>query len=42
MSEKVPTIVDNTDETVLQVLSRILPQTAYLDIATGYFKNRFK
>ncbi|MFN4217927.1 MAG: helicase-related protein [Candidatus Bipolaricaulia bacterium] len=39
MSEKVPTIVDNTGElTVLQVLSRILPQTAYLDIATGYFE----
>lgn len=34
-----PTIVDNTGElTVLQVLSRILPETAYLDIATGYFE----
>ncbi len=39
MSEKVPTIVDNTgDQTVLQVLSRILPETTHLDIATGYFE----
>lgn len=39
MSEKVPTIVDNTgDQTVLQVLSRILLETTHLDIATGYFE----
>jgi phosphatidylserine/phosphatidylglycerophosphate/cardiolipin synthase-like enzyme len=39
MPEKLPTVVDNTEsQTVLTVLSQILPETSHLDIATGYFE----
>lgn len=35
---KIPTIVDNADDrTVLKVLTRLLPETSQLDVATGYF-----
>jgi SNF2 family DNA or RNA helicase len=34
-----PTVVDNTEsQTVLTVLSQVLPETSHLDIATGYFE----
>ena len=39
MSAKLPTILDNrNDNTVLNALKRLLPESKSLDVPTGYFE----